>query len=119
MGTLSKDTTYTTPQWSTVPAHRQQPPTTTAMPSPIMATVNPFALLYDDDDDEADDPTDSSTTSASLSVLDDDVDDATDGPTTAVAFSVLDHETGKFLEHRQLCRNPKHKPNGTGPMQMR
>ena len=75
------------------------------MPSHIPATVNPFALLQDDNDDKVDDPT-----AAALSVLDDDVNDATNGPTTALACSVLDHETGKFLEHRQLRRDPKHKP---------
>jgi hypothetical protein len=102
---MSTDTTYTTPQWSTVPTHRQLPLITTAMPFPSLATLNPFALLQDDDNNDVD-PTDSSTTAT----LDNDVDNATNNPTTAVAFSVLNHETGKFLEHRQLRRNPKHKP---------
>ncbi len=31
-------------------------------------------------------------------------------PPTQFPFLVLDHETGKFLEHRQLCRDPNHKP---------
>jgi hypothetical protein len=51
------------------------------------------------------DPTDNAYTPT----FDDNVDDATNKPTTAVAFSVLNHETGKFLEHRQLRRDPKHK----------
>ena len=55
------------------------------------------------------DPTDSPTTAPALAVLDDNVDDATNSPTSAVVLSVLDHDTSKFLEHRQLCRNSKHK----------
>jgi hypothetical protein len=103
-GVLSPDTSYTTPQWSTVPTHRQLPVIATALPAPSLATFNPFVLLQDDDDDDVDTPD-----SPSTATLDDDVEDATDKPTTAVAFSVLDHETGKFLEHRQLRRDPKHK----------
>ena len=30
--------------------------------------------------------------------------------TTPEALSVPDRDTGKFLEHRQLCTDPKHKP---------
>jgi hypothetical protein len=84
--------------------HHQLPPTTTSSPSPNLSTLNPFALLQDDNDKD-EEPADSS----AAPILNDDVDDATDKPTTAVAFSVLDQETGKFLEHRQLRRNPKHK----------
>jgi hypothetical protein len=54
------------------------------------ANANPFALLQDDD-------------------LDGNVDNITDSPSAAAALSVLDHDTGKFLEHRQLCQDPKHK----------
>ena len=72
------------------------------MPSPNLATVNPFALLQDNDDNNVDDPTDSPATAAALAALGNNVDNATNGPTTAVALSVLDHETGKFLKHVQL-----------------
>jgi hypothetical protein len=81
------------------------------MPPPSLATINPFALLQDNNDNKANDPTNSLTTAASLSILDNDIDNITNNPTTAVAFSVLDQETGKFLKHRKLCRNPKHKPS--------
>ncbi len=101
---MSPDTSYTKPQWSTVPNHRQLPFIATALPTPSIATLNPFALLQDDNDEDAD-PTDSAYTPT----IDDDVDNNTNKPTTAVAFSVLDHETGKFLEHRQLRRDPKQK----------
>ncbi len=74
------------------------------MPAPSLATNNPFALLQDDNDEDMD-----TTDSACMPTFNNDVDDVTDKPTTALAFSVLDHETGKFLEHRQLRRDPKHK----------
>jgi len=76
------------------------------MPSHSLATVNPFALLQDCNYDNVDSPT----TIAALAALDNDVDNATNSPTNSVALSVLNHETGKFLEHRQLCRDPNHKP---------
>ena len=76
------------------------------MPPPSLATVNPFALLQDNDNNDVDSPT----TIAAFVALDNDVNDATNGPTSAVSLSVLNHKTGKFLEHRQLCREPKHKP---------
>jgi hypothetical protein len=95
-GVLSPDTTYTMPQWTTVPTHQKLPCIATVMPAPSLATYNPFALLQVDDDKDMD-----TMDSACTPTLNDDVDDVTDKPTTAVAFSVLDHETGKFLEHRQ------------------
>ena len=74
--------------------------------SPQPGHAQPICTPPNDNGDDVD-----ATDSSSAATFDNNVDNATNGPTIAVALSVLDQETGKFLKHQQLCRDPKHKPS--------